>query len=344
MCWKANAAYSITAKNTAGCISNALTGTMTGIPETPAQPTVVLTSPTCTTPTATVTVTSTLTGLTFSINGTTYNNTSGIFTGIAPGSTYSVTAKNVSGCISIPATGTVGILPTLPAPVLSVVNDCGKSTITATGVSGTLMWSDGMSGNPRVVNAIIGPITATQISGACTSVASNPVTTAPAPLLKPDLGKDIFLCPGEKIVLNPGAFDNYVWQDNSIGKTFNVTQSGVYTVSVKNNSSSCVGKDEVNVTYFVVCNDIYFPTAFSPNGDGLNDRFGPAGNLNQITAYQLSIYNRYGERVFYSTNPFERWDGTHSGAIAATGNYVWHSSFLFNGKAREHKGNLVIVK
>jgi hypothetical protein len=58
------------------------------------------TPPTCTVPTGTITITSpTGAGITYSINGLTYTNTSGIFNTVAPG-TYSVTAKNSSGCVS----------------------------------------------------------------------------------------------------------------------------------------------------------------------------------------------------------------------------------------------------
>ncbi|MGG9972298.1 gliding motility-associated C-terminal domain-containing protein [Ferruginibacter sp. SUN002] len=340
----AGAAYSITSKNAAGCVSIPTTGTMAAIPTSPATPIVTVTDPTCITPTATITVTNSTAGLLFSIDGINYTNTNGIFSGIAPGTNYSITSKNAARCVSSPATGTIGSLPTLTAPVLSVVNDCGKSIITATGFSGTLVWSDGGTGNPRTFLTATGPITATQTSGTCSSPASNAVSTAPAVGLGPNLGNDVFLCPGEKVVLNPGSFDQYTWQDNSIGKTFTVTQSGIYKVTVRNNSSSCIGKDSVKVTYFVACNDIYFPTAFTPNGDGLNDKFGPSGNLNVVTNYQLSIYNRYGELVFRSKNPFEKWDGSHLGIMANTGNFVWHAEFLFNGKARVHKGNLAIIR
>ena len=66
----------------------------------PAAPTVNLTQPACGSTTGTITVTApTGTGMTYSINGSTYTNTSGIFTAVAAG-TYNVTAKNASGCTS----------------------------------------------------------------------------------------------------------------------------------------------------------------------------------------------------------------------------------------------------
>jgi hypothetical protein len=93
--------YSVTVKNASGCISAATSYTINAAPLTPAAPTATLTQPTCTTPTGTITITSPTpaAGITYSIDGINYTNTTGIFTGLAP-NTYSVTVKNASGCIS----------------------------------------------------------------------------------------------------------------------------------------------------------------------------------------------------------------------------------------------------
>jgi len=79
-------------KNSSGCVSPGTSATISAQPATPAAPTVNLTQPTCTVATGTITVTApTGTGMTYSINGTTYQ--SGLtFTGVATG-TYTVIAK-----------------------------------------------------------------------------------------------------------------------------------------------------------------------------------------------------------------------------------------------------------
>ncbi|MES2432040.1 MAG: gliding motility-associated C-terminal domain-containing protein [Bacteroidota bacterium] len=335
--------YSITAKNSAGCVSIPATGTMGNSPSTPLSPIVTITTPTCAVVTGSIQVAPLVAGLSYSNNGGNYNTT-GTFSNIAPGAAYSIVAKNAAGCISNATIGTMAAVPSIPsAPLLTVVNNCGSSTVTASNFTGALIWNDGGSGSSRTFNTAVSNLTATQIVNSCVSQISNIVSTTPAVALTPDLGNDVFLCPSERVILNPGNFDQYTWQDNSGAKTFTVTQSGTYSVSVKNNNNPCIAKDSVKVTYFVVCNDIYFPTAFTPNGDGSNDKFGPSGNLNQVTAYKLNIYNRLGELVFRSTNPFVKWDGYYLGSISS-GNYVWQSDFLFNGKARTHKGNLVVIK
>lgn len=75
---------------------------------------------------------------------------------------------------------------------------------------------------------------------------------------------------------------------------------------------------------------IWVPNAFSPDGDGLNDIYRPV-TLN-IREYSMSIYNRYGQLVFISTNPGIGWDGTYRGGLCPEGNYVYiivyQSSFV----------------
>ncbi len=64
---------------------------------------------------------------------------------------------------------------------------------------------------------------------------------------------------------------------------------------------------------------IYFPSAFTPNGDGLNDTFGVIGE--GIEAYQLTVYNRWGEIIFTSKNRNKKWDGSYQGKPVPLGEY-----------------------
>ena len=114
--------YSVTAPNTAGSyvyqvnMKSSLSGNPISVAEitvvvnsgiATSTPVVTVTQPTCTVATGTITITSpTVAGMTYSINGLTYTNTTGIFTAVSSG-TYSVTAKNSSGCISPTTSATV---------------------------------------------------------------------------------------------------------------------------------------------------------------------------------------------------------------------------------------------
>ncbi len=95
--------YTFKVTNAAGCTSVASANVVINAqPAIPAAPTASVTQPTCTTSTGTITVTSSKSGLSFILNGTT-TNTTGVFTGVAPG-THTLTARNSVGCISAPTT------------------------------------------------------------------------------------------------------------------------------------------------------------------------------------------------------------------------------------------------
>jgi gliding motility-associated-like protein len=64
------------------------------------------------------------------------------------------------------------------------------------------------------------------------------------------------------------------------------------------------------------------PNAFTPNGDGHNDCFG-IRRWGNVQLYEFSIYNRWGQRIFTTTNPSQCWDGTFQGQIQDPGGYAY---------------------
>mgnify|MGYP000182436355 CR=1 FL=1 len=92
--------YNVTVKNTSGCISSATVAVVNPHPFTPQIPTVEVTNPLCPNKTGSIKITAPVgNGFTYSIDGSTYLNITGVFTSIAPGA-YSVSVKNASGCVS----------------------------------------------------------------------------------------------------------------------------------------------------------------------------------------------------------------------------------------------------
>lgn len=83
--------------------------------------------------------------------------------------------------------------------------------------------------------------------------------------------------------------------------------------------NGCTGKDSVFVR---VPAHIYFPTAFSPDGDGLNETFGPVGHY--IDQFEMTIFNRWGEAIYNTDNMSRPWAGdVNGGDRAGTGVYVY---------------------
>jgi uncharacterized protein (DUF2141 family) len=129
--------YTFTVTDAAGCTSPQ-TGNVVinAVPSAPSAPQTTLTQPTCAIAAGTITVTSpTGAGMTYSIDGTTYTNTSGVFNSVSPG-TYTVTAKSSAGCISTGSIVTINTQPQTPVvanQTASVVSP-GTFTVTPAGV------------------------------------------------------------------------------------------------------------------------------------------------------------------------------------------------------------------
>jgi len=183
-------------------------------------------------------------------------------------------------------------------------------------------------------------LTVTDMNG-CSIHSNNIAVTNSNNTVSVNLGPDRSICAGQTIVLNPGVFASYVWQDNSNAQTLNVNSAGLYRLTVTD-STGCSGSDEVNI--LEDCSNIYFPSAFTPNSDGRNDRFGPLGNIAALKNYRLAIYNRYGQQIFYSTDPFEKWDGSWKGKAPDNSSFVWMASYELNGNAQQTKGTVTLIR
>ena len=184
----------------------------------------------------------------------------------------------------------------------------------------------------------------TNSAGTCTSatiVADVKLSSIPA---APALGNDTSICAGDALVLSAGIYNSYLWQDDSKQPTYTVNNSGIYSVTVSN-SEGCTNSSSIAVEVLSNCDDIYFPSAFSPNDDGRNDKFGPLGNLFVVSNYSLKIFNRYGQMVFQTNNPNQKWDGAVAGKKYGNINFVWVANYKYRGKNfKTQKGNLLVVK
>ena len=179
-------------------------------------------------------------------------------------------------------------------------------------------------------------------ANACTVMSNNITINAVIIPANVYLGADTTICPGQVLVLRPGIFESYTWQDNSSAPTYAVSQSGDYFVEVTN-SAGCKGADTIKVT--VECLGIYFPSSFSPNADGKNETFGPVGDIGSIREFNMLIYNRWGQVVFSTVNPFIKWDGKYKGAGADLQTFVWKAIYRVNGdKILNKKGTVTIVR
>ncbi len=89
---------------------------------------------------------------------------------------------------------------------------------------------------------------------------------------------------------------------------------------------------------------VFFPTAFTPNDNGLNETFAPGGVL-AYQSYNFSIYNRWGEKVFESDAVTKAWDGTYQNSPCMDGVYVYVLKLVdANGRLKIYRGALTLLK
>ncbi|HLV42400.1 MAG TPA: PKD domain-containing protein [Brumimicrobium sp.] len=107
-------------------------------------------------------------------------------------------------------------------------------------------------------------------------------------------------------------------------------------------TNGCVGRDTVTVAVNFE-EVVEVPSAFSPDGDGVNDFIRVLGI--GITSIDFKIYNRYGQLVFATTDITEGWDGTMNGEELNQGVFVYTLSFdLVDGSSGKKSGNITLVK
>ena len=70
---------------------------------------------------------------------------------------------------------------------------------------------------------------------------------------------------------------------------------------------------------------LYIPNTFTPNGDGLNDTFGVAGEA--IKDINIQIFNRWGQLIYETNDPEKGWDGRLNGEYVPAGAYVYYLKF-----------------
>ncbi|UAY52603.1 gliding motility-associated C-terminal domain-containing protein [Ferruginibacter albus] len=120
------------------------------------------------------------------------------------------------------------------------------------------------------------------------------------------------------------------------------TQKYILTGSTRN---GCIGYDSV-IVYADFTNSksgYYMPNAFSPNNDGINDCYGIKywGTVQKV---DFSIYDRWGNLVFFTNDPADCWDGTYKGQPLNSGSYSYYIKAITTCGVVDRKGNIILIR
>ena len=124
-------------------------------------------------------------------------------------------------------------------------------------------------------------------------------------------------------------------------------ESGDYIYSLTDGIDGCPVLDTISIE-FIFCDNsctLYFPSAFSPNYDGSNEVFKPINQEcnSSITQYELEIYNRWGELVFYSDDPEFGWNGMVNQEALPIETYIYTVKYRQNKEYRI-EGNVTLLR
>lgn len=151
-----------------------------------------------------------------------------------------------------------------------------------------------------------------------------------------DLPDTIRLNAGENITLNVSGALTYDW--TPVEYLHNASSNApvlyppydMYYYVTAADAYECTTQDSV---YVLVKDNVGLPSAFTPNGDGKNDVFRLI-NLNAMSEFSISIYNRYGQVIFASNNKDFAWDGTFKGRKVELGVYNYIVQYKLEGENR----------
>lgn len=245
------------------------------------------------------------------------------FTTTVPGN-YSVQIENAATtCRSQSASGTVSFTPAI-TPVFAAIPAICSGTI-VNPLPGTSLNGINGSWSPAFNNSNTTTYTFTpDPAGPCAFPLTTTVIIEASPVVS--LGADTIFCTGSSLQLQATATGNnlsYVWQNGSTQPTQTVTRAGTYWVRVFNACGSATDTIEVREQ---VC-QVFIPTAFTPNGDGLNDVFRISG-ADLVTDFSMQVFNRWGQPVYQSTNALQGWDGRLRGERQPKGVYAYRIRYI----------------
>jgi gliding motility-associated-like protein len=195
-------------------------------------------------------------------------------------------------------------------------------------------------------------LTVTNDAG-CVKPVNDTVMVNVIPPVPAFAGNDTVIVANEPLQLNATGGAIYSWTPTTGMNNPNIANpvitlsahydTVIYKVKVST-TEGCYAYDDIKIVVFKTQPDIFVPTGFTPNHDGLNDLLRPLlAGIKQFNYFK--IFNRWGVMVFSSTQQGEGWDGTYGGAQQASGTYVFVAQGIdYTGKVLTKKGTVVLIR
>lgn len=249
------------------------------------------------------------------------------------------------GCSSYTDTFDIVVIDLVPEAMdledtLLICEVNGTAALTGPDDFDNYNWSTSETTQEIVVSAD-GNYTLTYSKDCDTYTHTFTVISDPYLLTEFNLPDNVLLCTlvEPSVILSAGAdLPNYLWSTGETTSSIQVNTPGVYTVS-----STTLCTEKTGSVAVESCLVMTVPNAFTPNADGINDVFAalcePCSNF-----LSLTIYNRWGELIFESTDFSVGWDGKYGSDDAELGSYTYVLRYLENGTEQMRSGGVILIR
>ena len=147
----------------------------------------------------------------------------------------------------------------------------------------------------------------------------------------------------------PDDLTNITWQPTSGSILSNKTlllyplQNTAYSITAER-LANCPMVRNTTVTVKLCPEIVFIPNSFTPNNDGLNDLF-KATATKPLQSFRLTVFNRYGQKIFETGNPARGWDGNFKNSKQPSGGYVYQCSYRFSsGYQKNERGYFLLIR
>lgn len=178
------------------------------------------------------------------------------------------------------------------------------------------------------------------------------VVDIPNPQIRPVTSnlKDTLVQFGTQVVLTASNATWYNWSptganvscNSCISPTFTALQN-MQVILTGYNSRKCISTDTLDIIVLPDCGEMFVPTAFSPNNDGVNDILYARGRCLETLKFQ--VFSRWGQLVFETTDAKKGWDGFFNGELMNTGVFFYRLEGKgYDRKGYSYKGNVTLIR
>lgn len=274
-------------------------------------------------------------------------NTPSITVSPTASSTFSAGVFDNMGCMTTVSVN-INVIPEVNAAISGDTSVCLGKSVTLTANGGTdYLWNTGENSTSISVSPVLSSVYSVTSSNSCFTDSSSALVSVS--YIVASATDDTTLLIGSSAQLNASGGVLYLWEppanlscSNCPDPVASPLENTMYIVTVTD-AGGCAGIDTVNIT-IDDSKAVFVPNIFSPNGDGENDVLYVFGK--GIVKSELTIFNRWGEKVFESDNKNRGWDGVSSvGTPLNTGVFVYYLTVEFyDGSIQRMEGNITLVR